>query len=100
MAKIVPKPKAAATKLKAAAKPKAAPVKPKVAPAKPKSKAAPKKKVLVDHDDNVDDSGSDFDFKKDSSDDERPIAATSNLQTARKKKTASETYTKVCLCRE
>jgi DNA topoisomerase-2 len=64
----------------------------KPAPAKPKAKVPPKKKVLADHDDNVE-SGSDSD---DASDDDLPKASTSGLQPERKKKTASETYTKVC----
>ncbi len=76
---------------KASVKPKSAAVKPA-----PKAKAAPKKKVLVDHDNNVEESGSDFEFDKAPSDDE-PKASTSNLQPERKKKTASETYTKVRL---
>lgn len=78
---------------------KAAPkatAKPKTAAVKPKTKAAPKKKVLVDHDDNANENGSDFESHKDPSDDELPKASASNLQPERKKKTASETYTKVC----
>jgi DNA topoisomerase-2 len=82
------------------APPKAAPkasVKPKTTAVKAKAKAPPKKKVLVDHDNNVEESGSDLEFGKDPSDDELTKASTSNLQPERKKKTASETYTKVCL---
>jgi len=75
--------------------PKAAAAKSKAAPAKAKPKAAPKKRVLVDHDDNVE-SGSDSHPASDASDDEPPRGSTSNL-TGRKNKTASETYTKVCL---
>jgi len=76
--------------------PKAAAPKSKAAPAtKAKPKATSKKRVLVDHDDNVEESGSDSPAS-DASDDELPKGSTSNL-TERKKKTASETYTKVCL---
>ena len=81
------------TTTKAASKVAAA--KPKAAPTKSKAKPAPKKKILVDHDDN-EESGSDFELRKDASEDEQPKAGTSNLQPERKKKTASETYTKVC----
>ena len=68
------------------AAPKAAP-KPK--PAKAPAKAT-KKKVLVDKDDNASDGGIDFD--DDDDDDRVPSARAAPA----KKKTASETYQKVC----
>ncbi|KAJ3510178.1 hypothetical protein NLJ89_g4828 [Agrocybe chaxingu] len=72
---------------------KAAP-KPKAAVTKPKAKVAPKKKVLVDHDDNAN-SGMDVD-EDDVSDDFNPKASTSRPETGdKKKKSASETYTKL-----
>ena len=85
----VPAPKKAA---KAAPKKAASKAAPKAA-AKPK--AAPKKtKVLVDKDDNVD---SDDDDRID--EDAAPVAGPSApAETNGKKKTASETYTKVRLC--
>ena len=77
------------------AAPKAA--KPKAVPAKPKSKPASKKKVLTDRDDNAEDSAMDVDLTKDASDDDEPSKPSgSGLQAERKKKTASETYQKVC----
>ncbi|CAA7271414.1 unnamed protein product [Cyclocybe aegerita] len=73
---------------------KAAP-KPKAVAAKPKAKVAPKKKVLVDHDDNAN-SGMDVDEDDEVSDDPNPKASTSRPETGnKKKKSASETYTKL-----
>lgn len=72
---------APAPKKKAAPKAKAPP---KKAPAKPK----PSKKVLAEKDDNASESDND---------DDAPVAGPSGgLQEPRKKKTATETYTKVC----
>ncbi|TFY62387.1 hypothetical protein EVJ58_g3889 [Rhodofomes roseus] len=73
---------------KATAKPKAA-SKPAKAPAKPKASAA-KKKVLVDKDDNAD---SDVDMLDD--DGAGPSARAAAPAAPAKKKTASETYTKL-----
>ena len=82
----------ASAKVKAALKP----VKTKASVPKVKPKAASKKKVLVDHDENAEDSPMDDIEKKDASDNDQLGA--SSLQAvgpAKKKKTASETYTKV-----
>ena len=79
------------TPQKAPAKAKAAPrtaERPKVA--KHKSKPAPKKKVLSEHDDNAEDSVMEVDS------DRGMEASTSKSQNPeKKKKTATETYTKV-----
>lgn len=84
------KPRAAPKPTKAAAKPKATTVR---APAK---KAAPKKKILADHDDNAEESEMDVDASDASDDDDAgPSAPREKLATNGKKKTASETYTKV-----
>ena len=88
-------PQQTTTKTKAAPKPAAKPR--SAAPTKGKAKAAPKKKVLADHDDNAEESGMDVDGGKDASDDDYHKPSTSE-QPAKKKKTASETYQKVCLC--
>ena len=58
----------------------------------PKSKAAPKTKVLVARDDNADGSGTDAGWDGGDSDDEGPRPAPMKNG---KKKTVSETYTKV-----
>jgi DNA topoisomerase-2 len=58
---------------------------------KPKPKGATKKKVLVDVDENADDSGMDVSDQDGGIDERRP----STPIPAGKKKTASETYTKV-----
>lgn len=65
---------------------------------KTKPKTASKKKVLVDHDENAEDSAVDDVGEGDASDNDQFGASSSNLQTAapaKKNKTASETYTKV-----
>ncbi|KAF9569788.1 type II DNA topoisomerase [Agrocybe pediades] len=80
--------KKAAPKAKAAPKPKAT-----TTAAKPRAKAAPKKKVLVDHDDNAEERMISSD--KDASDEE-PLDASMIVDEApKKKKTATETYTKL-----
>lgn len=74
-----------------------APAKPKPSASKTatKSKAAPKK-VLADIDDNAEDSGMDVDNEIDASDDDHTVSAQKGSTAApAKKKTASETYTKV-----
>ncbi|KAF8060944.1 DNA topoisomerase II [Lyophyllum atratum] len=90
-------------KIKATAKPKAAPkAAPKTAAksnatkASAKPKAAAKKKVLVDHDDNGEDSPMEVDDDEDPSGDEvPPLPSKAAPAPAGKKKTASETYTKL-----
>ncbi|KAL0945575.1 hypothetical protein HGRIS_014735 [Hohenbuehelia grisea] len=86
-------------KAKAPAKPKVAPkaakapAKSKTAAAKPVAKGKAKK-VLVDHDDNAEDSAMEVDDARDEADDtvgELPSAKSA----PKKKKTASETYTKL-----
>ena len=69
-----------------------APTKPKIVAAKPsnKGKSAPGKRVLVDRNDNAEDSGAE-DTDRDTR--ERDAPQRDGLG---KKKTASETYTKVC----
>ncbi|KAF8837947.1 type II DNA topoisomerase [Paxillus ammoniavirescens] len=76
------------------APPKKAAAKPvtKATKAAPKSKAAPKKKVLATKDDNADESIVDVDEADDDSGNESPAP---QRQTNGKKKTASETYTKL-----
>ena len=83
---------------KAPAKPKPSP---KVAkPARPKanavkSKVAVKKKVLADHDDNAEDSAMDVDADEEISDEDESGPSVPKGPVNEKKKTASETYTKV-----
>ncbi|RDB28584.1 DNA topoisomerase 2 [Hypsizygus marmoreus] len=88
--KVAAKPKAAPKAVKAPAKPKASTSK-----AATKPKAAPKKKVLTDHDDNGEDSAIELDEQEDASgDDVGPLPEKQKAATG-KKKTASETYTKL-----
>jgi DNA topoisomerase-2 len=60
-----------------------------------KSKAVPKKKVLVDKDDNADRSAIDVDEVVDSSDESAGSSKPKAPAPPKKNKTASETYTKV-----
>ncbi|KAH0838728.1 DNA topoisomerase II [Lanmaoa asiatica] len=66
----------------------------KVTKSAPKSKPAPKKKVLAAKDDNTNESASDVDEDDGDSDDDNPTRAAAPA-TNGKKKTASETYTKL-----
>jgi DNA topoisomerase-2 len=80
------------------AKPAPKPVKPKAQVLKNKPKTASKKKVLVDHDENAEDSPVHHGGEGDVSDNDQFGASSNKLQAAapaKKKKTASETYTKV-----
>lgn len=77
---------------KAKAAPKAA-TKPKTATTKPKSKAPLKKKVFADHDNNAEDSIMDVD--SDVEGDEMRASTSQTHNPEKKKKTATETYTKV-----
>ena len=70
------------------------PVKSKASVTKAKPKAASKKRVLVDHDGNAEDSPMD-DIGGDASDNDQLGASSEAVVPAKKKKTASETYTKV-----
>lgn len=87
---------------KAPSKPKPTSKAPKTA-ARPKStatkaKPAPKKKVLVDHDDNAEDSVVEVDaedFDASDGDEAGPSPVKAKPAASGKKKTASETYTKV-----
>ena len=83
-----------ATKSKPAPKSKAASTKAK--PAATKSAKGKAKQVLVDHDDNAEDSAMDVDAAAGESDDDVPPLTGQNKGPA-KKKTASETYQKVSL---
>jgi len=74
--------------------PKAA-AKPKAATTKPKSKAPLKKKVLAEHDNNAEDSAMDID--SDVEGDEMRASTSQPQNPEKKKKTATETYTKVFL---
>ena len=69
------------------------PVKRKVSASKAKPKSASKKKVLVDHDENAEDSPMD-DLEGDASNNHQ-FGASLQVVVPAKKKTASETYTKV-----
>jgi DNA topoisomerase-2 len=62
-----------------------------------KAKPATKKKVLVDHDENGEHSAMEVDEENDAFDEDEPasVAPKAKPAAARKKKTASETYTKV-----
>jgi DNA topoisomerase II len=71
------------------------PVKSKASVSKAKPKTASKKKVLVDHDENVEDSPVDDIGERDASDNDQLGASLQAVVPAKKKKTASETYTKV-----
>lgn len=77
---------------KAKAAPKAA-AKPKPATTKPKSKAPLKKKVFTDHDNNAEDSAMDVDSDVEGDEVRAPTSQPQNPE--KKKKTATETYTKV-----
>ena len=84
----------ASTKAKTAQKP----VKSKALVSKANPKSASKKKVLVDHNKNAEDTPIDDIGEEDASDNDQFGASSSNLQAIapiKKKKTASETYTKV-----
>lgn len=70
------------------------PVKSKASVSKAKPKTASKKKVLVDHDENAEDSLMN-DIEEDVSDNDQLGAPLQAVAPAKKKKTASETYTKV-----
>jgi hypothetical protein len=70
---------------------KAVAAKPQLKPSKPPTK--PKKKILVDKDDNADDSVMDIDEVESGDGSTRP----KEPAPPKKKKTASETYTKVCI---
>ena len=70
------------------------PVKSKASVPKAKPKAASKKKVLVDHDENAEDSPTD-DIRGGDASDHDQLGASSQAVVPTKKKTASETYTKV-----
>ena len=70
------------------------PVKRKVSASKAKPKSASKKKVLVDHDENAEDSPMDDLGKGDASDNDE-VGTSLKAIVSTKKKTASETYTKV-----
>ncbi|KAF9242373.1 DNA topoisomerase [Melanogaster broomeanus] len=67
----------------------------KTTKAAPKLKTAPKKKVLATKDDNADESIADVDVDDDDSGNESPAQMRLAKATNRKKKTASETYTKL-----
>ncbi|KAF8554543.1 type II DNA topoisomerase [Imleria badia] len=67
---------------------------PKATKSAPKPKAAPKKKVLAEKDDNVNESASDVDQDDGDSDNENPTRAAAPAPNG-KKKTASEKYTKL-----
>ncbi|KAF8203734.1 type II DNA topoisomerase [Pholiota molesta] len=85
--------KKAAPKAKASSK--AAP-KAKAATTKPKAKPAPKKKILADHDDNAEDAMELDDDNNVASEDGKAGGSSKVTQvTEKKKKTATETYTKL-----
>lgn len=87
-----------AKKTSVKAKPAPKPVKPKAQVLKNKPKTASKKKVLVDHDENAEDSPVHHGGEGDVSDNDQFGASSNKLQAAapaKKKKTASETYTKL-----
>ncbi|GLB36598.1 putative control of topological states of DNA by transient breakage and subsequent rejoining of DNA strands [Lyophyllum shimeji] len=88
--KATAKPKAAPKATKAAAKPKSNATKPAAKP-----RAAAKKKVLEDHDDNGADSPIEVDDEDESKDDVAPLHSKAEPAAAGKKKSASETYTKL-----
>jgi DNA topoisomerase-2 len=71
------------------------PVKSKASVPKAKPKTVSKKKVLVDHDENAEDSPIDDIGRGDASDHDQLGASSQAVVPAKKKKTASETYTKV-----
>lgn len=71
------------------------PVKSKVSVSKAKPKITSKKKVLVDHDENAEDSQMDDIREGDASDNDQFGASLQAVVPAKKKKTVSETYTKV-----
>lgn len=85
--------------MKAASKPAKPAAKPKATTAKATTKIKPaaKKKVLVDHDENGEDSAIEVDDEDDAFDEDGPASAAPKVKPAAagKKKTASETYTKV-----
>lgn len=70
------------------------PVKSKASVPKAKPKTASKKNVLVDHDENAENSQVD-DIGGDASDNDQVGSSLRAIVPAKKKKTASETYTKV-----
>ena len=70
------------------------PVKSKVSVSKAKPKVTSKKKVLVDHDENAEDSPMD-DFREGDASDNDQFSSLQAVVPAKKKKTVSETYTKV-----
>jgi hypothetical protein len=71
------------------------PVKSKASVPKAKPKTASKKKVLVDHDENAEDSPMNDIGGEDASDNDQLGASVQAVVPAKMKKTASETYTKV-----
>jgi len=75
--------------------------KPELAVTKAKAKAVTKKKILVDHNDNAEDSSMDVDVGNDVSDHDEPSTSAQKVRATGpgKKKTVSETYTKVSITR-
>lgn len=71
------------------------PLKSKVPVSKAKTKSTSKKKVLVDHDENAEDSPMDDIREGDASDNDQFGASLQAVIPAKKKKTVSETYQKV-----
>ncbi|KAF9258616.1 DNA topoisomerase II [Marasmius fiardii PR-910] len=93
-----PAPKKAAAKPKATKVPKEKTVATKATATKTKAarkaKSAPKKKVLADHDDNAEDKGETSGIMEIEEDD-APAAISADIPAKSKKKSASETYTKL-----